>query len=500
MAIQWFPGHMNLTRKVITERVKEIDVVIEVLDARLPGSSSNPLLQELTGHKPRLQVLNKQDLADAARTPLWLDWYNAQSDTRAIALDASEPAPTRRLIEACKLLAPNRGGMAKPMRVLICGIPNVGKSTLINSMSGKRQAKTGDEAGITKLEQRIVLADDFYLWDTPGMLWPRIIVEQSGYNLAASGAVGRNAYDEELVALELLGYLQKNYADLLEARYKLGLDNERIAALHDDELLDAIGRRRGAMMSGGRVNLQKAAELVLTDFRGAILGRITLETPDEYAQWLAVGQERDAERQARKDASKARKRPPARAQKRALNRRPHTLFGARARPTGAVAQPPQPQAAPTASMLSVLSLLGLFHAASSSRGGNPFVPAPGRSGRQPMDHQPHRAPGHGAADAGPRSLAQRAAEPGCRRRELRRRAAGLAPALEAGLQSSGLGHMGGSRDRGGCHGRRAKQLGAGLSGLARHVRLGAGRAYHAGHAGAVRAGHGRVLGGGPRGG
>ena len=196
------------------------------------------------------------------------------------------------------------------MRVLICGIPNVGKSTLINSMSGKRQAKTGDEAGITKLEQRIVLADDFYLWDTPGMLWPRIIVEQSGYNLAASGAVGRNAYDEELVALELLGYLQKNYADLLEARYKLGLDNERIAALHDDELLDAIGRRRGAMMSGGRVNLQKAAELVLTDFRGAILGRITLETPDEYAQWLAVGQERDAERQARKDASKARKRPP----------------------------------------------------------------------------------------------------------------------------------------------------------------------------------------------
>lgn len=310
MAIQWFPGHMNLTRKVITERVKEIDVVIEVLDARLPGSSSNPLLQELTGHKPRLQVLNKQDLADAARTPLWLDWYNAQSDTRAIALDASEPAPTRRLIEACKLLAPNRGGMAKPMRVLICGIPNVGKSTLINSMSGKRQAKTGDEAGITKLEQRIVLADDFYLWDTPGMLWPRIIVEQSGYNLAASGAVGRNAYDEELVALELLGYLQKNYADMLEARYKLGLGNERIASLHDDELLDAIGRRRGAMMGGGRVNVQKAAELVLTDFRAAVLGRITLETPEEYAQWLAVGQQRDAERQARKDAVKARKRPP----------------------------------------------------------------------------------------------------------------------------------------------------------------------------------------------
>jgi len=293
---------MNLTRKVITERVKEIDVVIEVLDARLPGSSSNPLLQELTGHKPRLQVLNKQDLADAARTPLWLDWYNAQSDTRAIALDASEPAPTRRLIEACKLLAPNRGGMAKPMRVLICGIPNVGKSTLINSMSGKRQAKTGDEAGITKLEQRITLADDFYLWDTPGMLWPRIVVPESGYNLAASGAVGRNAYDEELVALELLRRLQKHYAPLLESRYKLGLPAGAVATMHDEELLAAIGKKRGAMLGGGKVNLQKTAEIVMTDFRTAILGRITLETPAEFEAWRAAGLAEDAKRQAKKDA------------------------------------------------------------------------------------------------------------------------------------------------------------------------------------------------------
>ena len=190
MAIQWFPGHMHLTRQAITERVKEIDVVIEVLDARLPGSSANPLLQEMTGHKPRLKILNKQDMADPVQTKAWMDWYNAQSETRAIALDASEPAPTKRLIEQCKLLAPSRGGLAKPMRVLICGVPNVGKSTLINSMSGKTQAKTGNEAGVTKLEQRIVLADDFYLWDTPGMLWPRIIVEKSGYNLAASGPWG----------------------------------------------------------------------------------------------------------------------------------------------------------------------------------------------------------------------------------------------------------------------------------------------------------------------
>ncbi len=308
MSIQWFPGHMHLTRQAIAERVKSIDVVIEVLDARLPGSSANPLLSELTGHKPTLKVLNKQDIADPERTALWLAWYNARPDTRAVALDAQDAAPARKLIDGCHQLAPNRGGMAKPMRVLICGVPNVGKSTLINTLSKKRQAKTGDEAGITKLEQRIVLADDFYLWDTPGMLWPKIIVAESGYHLAASGAVGRNAYDEELVALELLRRLQGAYANLLEARYRLGLSAQAIAALPDHELLEAIGRKRGAVMSGGRVNLQKAAELVLTDFRSAVLGRITLETPQEFDAWLAVGQAQEAERKARKEEQERRRK------------------------------------------------------------------------------------------------------------------------------------------------------------------------------------------------
>lgn len=308
MAIQWFPGHMNLTRKLIAERIKDIDVVIEVLDARIPGSSFNPLLQELTGHKPRLKLLNKQDVADPVQTQAWLDWYNAQPETRALPMDAEEAAPARSLVQACRALAPNRGGMAKPLRVLICGVPNVGKSTLINTMSNKRQAKAADEAGVTKDEQRIVLDDDFYLWDTPGMLWPRIIVEQSGFNLAAAGSVGRNAYDEELVALELLLYLQKHYAQRLEDRYKLGWGAEKIAAAHDDELLEAIGRKRGAVMSGGRVNTQKAAELVITEFRTHVLGRITLETPAEFAQWLAVGQEVEAKRQALQEAKKQQRR------------------------------------------------------------------------------------------------------------------------------------------------------------------------------------------------
>jgi len=297
MAIQWFPGHMHLTKKAISERIKEIDVVIELLDARLPGSSANPMLAELTGGKPALKVLNKQDLADPARTPAWLDHYNSQPATRAIGLDASATTPARRLIDACHALAPTRGSMVKPMRVLICGIPNVGKSTLINTLTGKRAAKTGDEAGITKLEQRIVLADGFYLWDTPGMLWPRIIVAKSGYNLAASGAIGRNAFNEEEVALELLDYLSQHYPAALQARYKVELP----PGITDEQLLEAIGRKRGAVLGKGRINLQKAAEIVIHEFRAATLGRITLETPQEFSGWLTAGQLLDAERQVKKD-------------------------------------------------------------------------------------------------------------------------------------------------------------------------------------------------------
>lgn len=296
--IQWFPGHMHLTQKAICQRIKAIDVVIELLDARLPGSSANPMLAKLTQGKPALKVLNKQDLADPMRTPDWLAHYNARPDTRALALDASVAAPAKALLAACHELAPNRGGMAKPMRVLICGIPNVGKSTLINTLAGKRAAVTGDEAGVTKREQRIAIAPDFYLYDTPGVLWPRIIVAKSGYNLAASGAVGRNAFDEQEVALELLDTLRQHYPALLQARYKLG----DVADQTDEQLLEAIGRKRGALQRGQQVNWQKAAELVIDDFRSGALGRITLETPDEFAVWLAAGQTLDAQRQLKKDA------------------------------------------------------------------------------------------------------------------------------------------------------------------------------------------------------
>ena len=323
MAIQWFPGHMHATRKAIVKRLPDIDVVIELLDARAPGSSANPLLAELAGSKPSLKVLNKQDLADPARTALWLAHYQAQPGTNALALDASASAPARQLIAASRTLVPLRGGMVKPVRVLICGIPNVGKSTLINTPIGTRKAKTGDEPGITKTEQRIALASDFDLFDTPGLLWPRIVVEQSGYNLAATGGIGRNAYDEEEVALALLASVRQPYGDRLQERYKLA----DFSRLSDDALLADIARKRGGLLPGGQVNLQKAAEIVINDFRSGAWGRITLETPGEFALWCEAGLLREAERQERV-AARTRKKPPQR--------------GGEATDTGSVTGMPEP--------------------------------------------------------------------------------------------------------------------------------------------------------------
>ena len=307
MPIQWFPGHMHKTRQAIIDRLPDINVVIELLDARLPGSSANPLLAELTQGKPALKVLNKQDLADVDATTAWLAHYQARPGTQALALDASEKAPARRLIAACRGLVPGRGGMVKPVRVLVCGIPNVGKSTLINSLVGQRAANTGDEAGITKLEQRVALASDFTLFDTPGMLWPRITIVQSGYRLAASGGIGRNAYDEAEVALELLAAVRGRYADRLLARYGLA----SIEGLADEVLLGEIGRRRGGLRAGGEVHLQKAAEVVINDFRAGAWGRVTLEWPEEFEAWAAAGLARDAER-AEKKARRAAKAKPQR--------------------------------------------------------------------------------------------------------------------------------------------------------------------------------------------
>ena len=294
---------MNKAKKAIADRLKSVDMVIEMLDARLPASSENPLLAQLSKGKPKLKILNKQDLADPERTAVWLDYFNSREQTNAIALDSSEKSAAPKITAACRALVPNRKGIDKPLRVLICGIPNVGKSTLINGMVGKKSAKTGNEPGITKAEQRLFLADDFWLYDTPGMLWPKIIVEESGYNLAASGAVGRNALDEEEVALELLDYLRRHYLPLLQARY--AADKDPSSHWDDTSWLEWIARKRGALLGGGRVNYQKAAENVLTDFREGAIGRITLETPRQWEEWLKAARKKEAELKAERAAKKA---------------------------------------------------------------------------------------------------------------------------------------------------------------------------------------------------
>ena len=286
MSVQWFPGHMHLTRQAIAERVKSIDVVIEMLDARLPGSSANPLLTELTSGRPTLKVLNKQDMADPERTALWLAHYNAQPNTRAIALDASHTSPAKALMAACAELAPLRGGMVKPMRILICGIPNVGKSTLINALVGKRSAKTGDEAGVTRNEQRIALADDVYLFDTPGMLWPRIVVPESGFNLAASGAVGRNAYDDQEVALELLARQPGRRFAVLGSMLELG---EQSVALHRQvaERAATLGLDGLVVVAGG-IEAQAMAAAAQALPRLAVVAE-PAAAAEPLKQWLASG-------------------------------------------------------------------------------------------------------------------------------------------------------------------------------------------------------------------
>ncbi|MBO7081466.1 MAG: ribosome biogenesis GTPase YlqF [Neisseriaceae bacterium] len=304
MSIQWFPGHMNKAKKAIAERMNQIDVVIEMTDARFPASCISPLLAKTSAGKTQLKILNKSDLADENLTQEWIGFFKQQQKTDAIALSAHDKNIKASIIRACRQLVPHRGGMDKPLRVMICGVPNVGKSTLINTLIGKKSAKTGNEPGITKAEQRLILADDFWLYDTPGMLWQKIIVPESGYNLAIGGSVGRNALDEEDIVLYLIHYLKMHYPTLLAQRYQLSDFDEH---MHDDVCLEQIARKRGALISGGRIDYQKASELVLQDFRSGLLGRITLETPEEWSQWLKSAQAIEAEKKRQREQAKKEK-------------------------------------------------------------------------------------------------------------------------------------------------------------------------------------------------
>ncbi len=288
MAIQWFPGHMTSARKQAAETMARIDVVIEVLDARVPEAGSNPLINELRLHRQRpcLKILNKADLADPAATKAWLNFYNAQKDVKAVALSCKKPGDATKVPGLCLALAPHRGTSLKPLRMMIMGIPNVGKSTLMNALLKRRAALVGDEPAVTKSQQSFDLNDHMTLIDTPGLMWPKIEHESDGLMLAASHAIGRNAIIDEEVATFLADLLLAHYPALLSLRYGFA-----VVGMDGTDVIAAIAKRRGYLIKGGAPDLEKAALMLLQDYRSGALGRISLETPSSRSDMLNVAQE-----------------------------------------------------------------------------------------------------------------------------------------------------------------------------------------------------------------
>ena len=279
---------MTSARKKAAETMALIDVVIEVCDARLPEASSNPMIRELRLHRQRpcLKLLNKADLADPVVTQAWLDHYNSQPGVKAVAISSKSPGEAARVPALCKGLAPHRNDGIKPLRMLIMGIPNVGKSTLMNALLKRRVAAVGDEPAVTKSQMSLDLGKAMTITDTPGLMWPKITHDSDGYMLAASHAIGRNAVIDSEVAIFLANLLLERYPAALAARY--GLD---LAGMDGVAVLEAVAKKRGCVVQGrrgGDLDLEKAAMVLLTDYRGGKLGRVSLESPQSRAAMLAA--------------------------------------------------------------------------------------------------------------------------------------------------------------------------------------------------------------------
>lgn len=279
MSINWFPGHMHKARKEIAEVMPQVDIIIEMLDARIPFSSENPLVPQLRGNTPCIKVLNKADLADPALTAVWVAHFEQQSGVRAIPISQQHPEQIKALLKLCNDMLPERNLDIRPARAMIMGIPNVGKSTLINTLAGRTIAKTGNEAGVTKAQQRIKLENNVILTDTPGFLWPKLSPPTCGYRLAVTGAIKDTVFEYADIALFAADYLLQVYPQAVMRRFDL-------TELPDSDLalLDAIGVRRGCMRKGGVVDLEKAGTILITELRAGNLGPITLETPDMVSQ------------------------------------------------------------------------------------------------------------------------------------------------------------------------------------------------------------------------
>ena len=283
MHFQWYPGHMTKARRMMQENIKLIDIVVELVDARVPFSSKNPDIDELAKNKYRLIVLNKADMADAKTTAVWQNYFEAKGFfvAKVNSQKGAGMKEVKSLIEkACqekKARDKKRGILNRPLRAMVVGIPNVGKSTFINSFAGKACAKTGNKPGVTKGKQWIKINKNVELLDTPGILWPKFEDPAVGEKLAFTGAVKDDVIDIELLAMRLLGYLRQEYPQSIEERYKLAGTNYQ--ELNEYDLLELVGRKRGMLVSGGGVNTERAAITVMDEYRSGRLGKITFDRP-----------------------------------------------------------------------------------------------------------------------------------------------------------------------------------------------------------------------------
>lgn len=299
MLIQWYPGHMHKAGKEIREILPQIDLIIEILDARIPFSSQNPMLETLRGDKPCIKLLSKSDLADPELTRQWQHYLERERGVKTLAYSSEQIDRIRQIPDLCHKMLPSKEAGDRLVQTLIIGIPNVGKSTLINILAGRTIAKTGNEPAVTKMLQRIDIGSNIILLDTPGMLWPNLDNKNSGYRLAVTGAIKDTAIKHDDIAFFAAEYLLEHYADFLKARFQLAQLPES-----EQELLDIIGKQRGCLRSGGHVDIDKASKLLLSELRTGTLGKISLETPammeQELAELVIIRAEKEARKKLRK--------------------------------------------------------------------------------------------------------------------------------------------------------------------------------------------------------
>ena len=278
--INWYPGHMAKTKKQIIEDLKLIDIVVEILDARMPLASVNPDIQNYIKDKKKIIILNKSDLADENITNEWIKYYKSKG-INAIAIEANNGKGIPKVIDCIKSEYKSiqdkyikKGRIGKAIRIMVLGIPNVGKSTFINKLAKRNTAKVGNKPGVTKQKQWIKIDNNIELMDTPGMLWPRLDDQELAMHLAFVGTIGENSIDNEEIAYYLIEYLKNTYPNKLKERYNVELD-----AKETMDIINEIAKKRGAIISGGNINMQKVSDIILNEFRSGKLGRITIELP-----------------------------------------------------------------------------------------------------------------------------------------------------------------------------------------------------------------------------